>query len=103
MQLKRLVIKKKIWKHSPVEHSLVELNFLQSVSVIEFLLRFPMIISSISTFSRWKQLTEYEFTASSFDARVVTNLILRLIVKCKEIGLKVRVLIMDMGPCNKAI
>ena len=52
---------------------------------------------------RWKQLTEYEFTASSFDARVVTNIILQLILKCKEIGLKVRVLIMDMGPCNKAI
>ena len=52
---------------------------------------------------RWKQLSEYEFTASSFDARVVTNIILQLIVKCKEIGLKVRVLVMDMGPCNKAI
>ena len=52
---------------------------------------------------RWKQLVAFEFTASSFDADVVTNMIYDIINKSKEIGLVVRALTMDMGSGNIAI
>ncbi len=52
---------------------------------------------------RWKMLVAYEFTGKSFCAREVVSLLGRIIQRSSQIGLFVKSLSMDMGPCNQAI
>ncbi|KAK8762028.1 hypothetical protein V5799_026701 [Amblyomma americanum] len=53
--------------------------------------------------SRWKQTVAYHFTAESFDAAKVLDLLFEIIRRCESIGLSVDCITSDMGGGNQAI
>lgn len=52
--------------------------------------------------SRWKQTIAYEFTANSFCSQEIVQIITTIIQKANDIGLKIKVVISDMGPQNRS-
>ena len=57
----------------------------------------------IGMFDRWMQLGGFLFTDNSFDPEAVAKWMYEIIGKATEIGLRVRNVTMDMGPCNRAL
>lgn len=52
--------------------------------------------------SKWKQIVGYEFTGNSFCPRQMISNIMTIISKSPEIGLKINVIVSDMGPQNRS-
>ncbi|XP_018378089.1 PREDICTED: uncharacterized protein LOC108770853 [Trachymyrmex cornetzi] len=52
--------------------------------------------------SKWKQTIGYEFTANSFCSQQIVQTIIAIIQKAHNIGLKVKVIISDMGAQNRS-
>ncbi len=52
---------------------------------------------------RWKMMVAYEFTGKSFCAQEAVRLLGKIVSRSSQIGVLVKSLSMDMGPCNQAI
>lgn len=53
--------------------------------------------------SRWKQTIGYHLTGNSFDANSLRSELINIITACESLGLKIHVLVSDMGGGNLAL
>ncbi|EFN78912.1 Transposable element P transposase, partial [Harpegnathos saltator] len=58
------------------------------------------MLYGIST--KWKQTIGYEFTGNSFCSQQIVQIMLAIIQKANDIGLKIKVIISDMGAQNRS-
>lgn len=59
------------------------------------------MLGGVST--RWKQIVAYRLTGNSFSAKAMKQVILDIITACEKIGIRLHVVVTDMGGGNQAL
>lgn len=62
-----------------------------------------LVIMLVGLQLRWKQIVCYHFTGDCINGEVFKPLLLEVITKAHEVGLKVMFNVNDMGPCNQKL
>jgi hypothetical protein len=62
-----------------------------------------LVFNIAGLFSHWKQVVAYHFTDSSVSTAALKQVVLEILHECYVIGLYVKVIVCDMGPCNQGL